>query len=461
MKKETTTDKSHKKWVVGVIIALFLVVVLLAVVFYYRWFFAVMAGYGVGYDIVPVMSFYYDFLQVVGAVIVAAVGVAATIVRAIGYYNRVKTERDKFQHQADVDAKQFNQAENRIHREQLIKATELMEKEVAGKPAIVARISGINIMDEVANAAPDVFLTQTVKTMVAYIKDNAQTTAKPAQEKGGPLPYEARILGEDVKAAFAVIDGLFAKRESGGISGMLSPDILDFSNADFSHLSLNKQQVPEVRWFKKWREADLSGADLHQAELKHADFTGAIMHGADLSRAELGGANLCYAQLQGASLSHAYLQVPPPVLHNPDLESSEADFSWANLSYARVDFKHWNAEFRATDFSNAIVKKGPSSPYGVNGKIWHSEQEEFANIKQQDSDNWSLGLCMVTSTSALVGAFRNFSQRNDAPGQSFRKDGLKRLPRIPSDFPKRWREWLFWNSHSLALREHFGGRGEK
>ena len=225
--------------------------------------------------------------------------------------------------------RQSKTSEKRLLNERFATAAELMAKEIAGQPAIAARVSGIHIMEALAHTNPEYFLRQTLKNMVAYIKDNAQITAKPTKEKGEPLPDEARILGEDVKTAFAVIDGLFAKRESGGISGMLSPDILDFSNADFSHLNLNKQQVPEVRWFKKWREADLSGADLHRAELKHADFTGAIMHGADLSRAELGGANLCYAQLQGASLFHAYLQDPPPVLHDPDFVSSKADFYWA------------------------------------------------------------------------------------------------------------------------------------
>ena len=452
-----------KKWLTLILIAAPMAVVVAA--FNYRDDIAVWAGYATtvtGAATVPNdggisagARLFRDFIVLT----IAVIGIVLATVRAIVLHSQAETAKNQFelansqfQHQTDAAKMQYNQAESRMFDERFSTSAELMAKEIAGKPAIAARISGINIMDEVANAAPDVFLTQTVKTMVAYIKDNAQTTAKPTKEEGKPLPDEARVLGEDVKAAFAVIGGLFAKREGGGISGMLSPDILDFSNADFSHLNLNKQQVPEVRWFKKWREADLSGADLHRAELKHADFTGAIMHGTDLSRAELGGANLCYAQLQGASLFHAYLQEPPPVLHDPDFPSSKADFYWANLSYAHVDFERWQARFHATDFSHAVIKKGPFSYDDVCGKIWHSEQEEFANIRQQDSDNWTLGFCLETSTSALVGAFRNFSQRNDAPGQSFREYGLKRLSRIPSDFPSRWRGWLFLNSHLHALR---------
>lgn len=443
MKKETTTDKSHKKWVVGVIIALFLVVVLLAVVFYYRWFFAVMAGYGVGVDIVPVMSFYYDFLQVVGAVIVAAVGAAATIVHAIGYYNRVKTERDKFQHQADIDAKQFNQAENRMHREQLVKAAELMAKEVAGKPAISARVSGINAMGELASAEPETFLRQTVSTMVAYIKDNARVTAYPPLPKTGEFPGARSILGEDVKAAFLAIQSLHA------ICGrdvppqlFPSPDYLGFSHCDFSHLDLSKKQIHVNLGVFKWEESDLSGVNLHEASLDGANFTGAILHGADLSGGvSLHDVTLTHAQLQGANLEGARIY--------DTTKWYQANLSWASLRGAILNGNDWDAIFFATDFSGADVKKCPSLTPRLgylDERIWRSrrpEQPMLSSVVEQNKKMWDLEKCRRESTSALVGACRNFSGRY---GEFYSEQSInfrKALPgELPADFPNDWREWL-------------------
>ena len=313
-----------------------------------------------------------------------------------------------------------------------------------GEKEFTLRIRGINAVKEMAESNPERFLRQSAESLTAHIKSNAQITAKPPLPQGR-LPDIPRILGEDVKAAFAAVDGLFTKHESGDISGHLPPDALDFSNADFSHLNLNNQQVPGLRWFKNWRESDLSGADLHQAELKHADFTGAIMHGADLSRAKLGGANLCDAQLQGASLFHAYLQDPPPVLHHPRWVLPKADFSWATLRCARVEFKLWEAKFFATDFSGAVIKKGPAPFDDMDKKIWFcAEQKEFAQFTEQSKEEWDLESC--PSTSVLVGAFRNYAEKG---GVDYSKklspyfiEAALKLPELPADFPDEWREWL-------------------
>lgn len=244
-----------------------------------------------------------------------------------------------------------------------------------------------------------------------------------------------------------MIDGLFAKREGGGISGMLSTDMLDFSNADFSHLNLNKQQVPEVRWFKKWREADLSGADLHQAELKHADFTGAIMHGADLSGAKLGGAVFQEAQLQGAYLRAACLQNPPPHFYNSKTGVSGANLSWVHLCHAHIDVRSWRSRFFATDFSDAVVARAPSLHDDMEGKIWHSGQKAFDKVKeQQDKNDWGLNSCSDVSTSALVGAFRNYTGRDGAFFNSDQSmcfwEAAVALPSLPDDFPNIWRKRL-------------------
>lgn len=126
-----------------------------------------------------------------------------------------------------------------------------------------------------------------------------------------------------------------------------------------------------------------------------------------------------------------------------------------------MDFNRWQARFHATDFSHAVIKKGPFSYDDVSKRIWHSGQEEFVNVEQQDSDNWALGFCLETSTSALAGAFRNFAESHGEQGDSFRKYALKRLSKIPSDFPNRWRGWLNLNRHLHALGALSGDKGEQ
>jgi uncharacterized protein YjbI with pentapeptide repeats len=70
------------------------------------------------------------------------------------------------------------------------------------------------------------------------------------------------------------------------------------------------------------RDADLSGANLSCADLSDADLSGASLSGADLSGADLSG-----AYLSGADLSGAYLR--------------GADLRGANLSGASLDYSCW------------------------------------------------------------------------------------------------------------------------
>ena len=86
--------------------------------------------------------------------------------------------------------------------------------------------------------------------------------------------------------------------------------------------------------------ADLSGADLNDANLNHtdlrrADLSGAYLRGADLSRADLRGADLSGADLSGAYLSRADLR--GAYLSDADLSGAYlrgADLSGADLSGA-------------------------------------------------------------------------------------------------------------------------------
>ena len=73
------------------------------------------------------------------------------------------------------------------------------------------------------------------------------------------------------------------------------------------------------------REANLSGADLREADLRRADLSGADLRGADLSGADLSGADLSGADLSEADLREANLS-------GADLR--EADLSGADLDYS-------------------------------------------------------------------------------------------------------------------------------
>ena len=55
------------------------------------------------------------------------------------------------------------------------------------------------------------------------------------------------------------------------------------------------------------READLSGADLSWADLREAELSGADLRRADLRRADLSGADLSRADLSGANLDYSGL----------------------------------------------------------------------------------------------------------------------------------------------------------
>jgi uncharacterized protein YjbI with pentapeptide repeats len=78
--------------------------------------------------------------------------------------------------------------------------------------------------------------------------------------------------------------------------------------------------------------ADLRGADLSWANLREANLSGANLSWANLFNSNLSGANLSGANLSGANLSWANL-------FNSNLSGanlSEADLSWANLSGAKL-----------------------------------------------------------------------------------------------------------------------------
>ena len=448
-----------KKWLTVILIAAPMAVVV--AVFNHRDDIAVWAGYATTVTgaamvpndggISPGARLFRDFM----VLFIAVIGIVLAIVRAIYLHIQAETARgqfelanSQFQHQTDAATKQFNQAESRMFNEQFATAAELMAKDIAGKPAIAARVSGIHAMGELVNADSQAFLLQTAKIMVAYIKDNAQMTATPRLREG-EIPEAPRFLGEDVKAAFAVVDSLLVTDAKGRRSEALLPDILDFSHANFSHLDLRDRDLSRF----KWDNADLSGANLYQANLEGASLRATILHGADLSDAFLGGASLPYAQLQGAKLNRTLLckQDTDQFTQRPDTVWHGANLKWASVVRAHLNVMDWSVYCLSTNFSDAIVNSHLTERDTdlLMSKIWHSQTPAFANIPEQDKDTWHLEECCRTSTSALFGAFKNFANMgNDLfvvpQAISFRKAAVKLLSdnKLPPDFPQSARQWL-------------------
>ena len=84
---------------------------------------------------------------------------------------------------------------------------------------------------------------------------------------------------------------------------------------------------------------DLRGANLSRADLSDANLRGANLRGANLSRADLSDANLRGANLRGANLSRADLSDANLSRANlSDANLSRADLSDANLRGADLDY---------------------------------------------------------------------------------------------------------------------------
>jgi hypothetical protein len=111
---------------------------------------------------------------------------------------------------------------------------------------------------------------------------------------------------------------MWLRGEDGGARADISG--ADLREADFSWASLSRANLSE---------ADLSGANLSEANLSEADLSGADLSGADISRA-----NLSWANLSGADITRASL--------------SEVNLSRAiDGSMCRMDFGGWSICIRA------------------------------------------------------------------------------------------------------------------
>ena len=195
------------------------------------------------------------------------------------------------------------------------------------------------MLEKLAKSFDSEYFAQVVKTLVAYIKENIQLTAKPPLVEN-KTPEKARSLGEDVKAAFGVLDTLLGahKRKKMEQFGLSIRDF-DFHGHDFSWLRLSF-----VRGIDFCNYISI-GIDMRGADLSFLD-----LRGANLSSCKIAKIGICgKAKLQGAKLEGAKLQ--------------GADLSDAELLYA--------------DFSRAELDEDTKLPLGLSGEIWHLGEPEF------------------------------------------------------------------------------------
>ena len=402
--------------------------------------------------------------------------------------------------QAEIGNLQAQHDRDRIASEQFSDAVKLLtQKDAKNNPAIDARIGGIYSLQTLANNRVAEYGAQVVKTLISYIKQNAQLTAQPPLKKN-ETPTEARALGEDVKTAFNVLEQLLTEHKKDSVKSdkpltgiELSDQDLSFSSQNFSWLDLSVGQVGGLHRYI-WSRVNLQGANLARAQLKNARLTraqlqganlyGAQLQGAELLSAELQGAelsraqlkdanlswaqlkdaNLSWAQLQGAALSGAQLQgakLSGASLQGAKLSVAEmqgakllrARLQGAQLSGARLQgAKLSEAELQYTDLSMARLGDA-ILPSDLSGKIWHSGQPELSEIASLSPDaKWDLSP-FLHSGYALAGVLRNFAFPDGivtlaTSEYAMRAKKLRMAvcvldkKKLPEDFPQDWRDWL-------------------
>ena len=402
-----------------------------------------------------------------------------TLWRKIAPNRQPKVARER----AKIDNLQAQHDRDRIAGKQFSNAVKLLaQKDTENKPVIDASIGGIYSLQTLANDRIEKYGAQVVKTLIAYIKQNAQLTAQPPL-KENETPKEARALGEDVKTAFNVLEQLLAAREKDSAKWNEPPDgiklsdqDLSFSGQDFSRLDLSASQVGGLhRYIWNWvnlqgaklLRTQLQGADLSDAQLQSANLIEAHLQGADLSSADLQGADLFVAKLQGAKLFLAKLQgaelsgvelqgaglsaanLQGAKLMNAHLQGAKlflAQLQGANLSGVELQY----ANLSKAKLNDATILPSPSN---LSGKIWHSEQPELLEIVSLSPDaEWDL-TPFLCSGYALTGVLRNFALLDrSARTKNERMICAKKLriaarellgrPELPKDFPQDWRDWL-------------------
>ena len=360
-------------------------------------------------------------------------------------------QADAALNQADVALGQIKNESNRIAGKRFSDGIKMLAQNEGRKPAIAARVGGIYALQSLANNYIPQYAAQVVKTLVAYVKENAQLTKIPYKENS-----DMNFLGEDVKTAFSVLAQLLDGRdESPEKKFELSDNDLDFSDCDFSRLCLDDRQISGLRHYK-WQGADLRGSDLHCADFKKAWMCDAQLQDADLSGAILEGAILMGADLRGTDLGSGrtnktikQTNLQGAILRYADLRG--ATFSGVHTAYA--------ADLSCADLSDAKLRdtnlrfanlSGARLPELSQDQIWHSEQPELKGVKSIGmffNLEWELKPYQ-NCPNALAGVLHNYATISDVfvamSSPELLKAARKLLVenKLPPGFSEIWRKRL-------------------
>ena len=362
---------------------------------------------------------------------------------------------DALQKQAQADSQQAEIAGKRYASEQFSSGVELLAKDnQKGNPAIGARIGGIYALEKLAGADPKQYGAQVMKTLVAYIRDNAQRTALPVADRENSTKKttapekreEAAHLGEDIKTAFAALKRLYDDQHVWDKSGIDQQE-LSFAHTDFRALCLN-----EIEWIEgpdlssanltetnlieaqlndaNLRKAQLNGANLKEAQLHDTDFRFAQLNDADLRKARLNGANLIGAQLHGTDLSSAQL-------HGANLGA--AQLNGADLKFAQLhDANLRDAQLHGADLIGAQL----------NGANLIGAQLHGANLKRAQLHGADLMLAQLNGANLMLAQLHGADLRDaqlhgaDLKRAQLHGANLKRVQAQYTSFEEVWFEGL-------------------
>ncbi|BCL38767.1 pentapeptide repeat-containing protein [Nostoc sp. MS1] len=186
---------------------------------------------------------------------------------------------------------------------------------------------------------------------------------------------------------------------------------IKFKGANLNQASFKGSRFRGVGEDGRWDTFDDAIADLSQAQMKQANFTDAnlsrvLMTRSDLSRATLNRANLANARLIGANLSSAQLvgaDLRGAVLENASLTGADlgdAKLQEANLygarlgrviaigtqlSFANLTKTSWqNSDLSGADLERANLSNADFSSSRMTGATLRSAQLENANLQNAD-----------------------------------------------------------------------------
>ncbi|MBD2448966.1 pentapeptide repeat-containing protein [Nostoc sp. FACHB-152] len=223
--------------------------------------------------------------------------------------------------------------------------------------------------------------------------------------------YSGKIAGIDLNRT-----NLSQSRTAGGSNFNLVLENTDLSGVRLKSANLNQASFKGSRFRsvgedKRWDTYDDTIADLSQAQLKQANLTDANLSrvsltGTDLSRATLNRANLANARLIGANLSSAQLvgaDLRNAVLENASLTGADlgdAKLNEANLYAARLgrviaigtqlSFADLTkTDWQASDLSGAYLDRANLSNANLSatrltGAILRSAKLENADLRNSD-----------------------------------------------------------------------------